>query len=155
MTRKSEMWRNLRGADTKDKRKEPKAPIHDHDYSKIFPEEAGFRQSKSIRLKNKFDHVRTLIQNEKYKEARRELLKINHPTAEKWLDQLDEIAPEYRALSPFEVRINIFDFIILLVIISGIIVLTVMEILPIGIAIGIVFFVSIVFLLFFWFRGRR
>jgi ERCC4-related helicase len=40
--------------------------------------------------------AKELIQEKRYKEARVILQTVSHPTATKWLDKLDQIAPEKR-----------------------------------------------------------
>jgi hypothetical protein len=42
-------------------------------------------------VKEQLQEARDLIQDERYNEARRILRKIDHPTAQKWLDQLDTL----------------------------------------------------------------
>jgi hypothetical protein len=49
--------------------------------------------------KAKMIAARELINEKKYNEARAILEQVNHPTAEKWLTKLDEIAPPARATS--------------------------------------------------------
>lgn len=45
-------------------------------------------------LKQKFDVAKAFIEDKQYSEARTILKTIDHPTADKWLAKLDEIAPE-------------------------------------------------------------
>ena len=44
--------------------------------------------------REKLVRARELIEQQRYAEARTILLSIDHPVAQKWLDRLDEIAPE-------------------------------------------------------------
>ena len=48
--------------------------------------------------KKKMMRARSLIQNKQYADARAILKQVNHPTAKKWLDKLDTIAPKESAL---------------------------------------------------------
>lgn len=54
-------------------------------------------------VKEQLQQARDLIQQERYNEARRILRKVDHPTAQKWLDQLDTLegkrAPASRSRS--------------------------------------------------------
>lgn len=43
--------------------------------------------------KEQLQQAKSLIQAKRYREARRVLSKIDHPTADRWLERLDEIAP--------------------------------------------------------------
>lgn len=83
----------------KHKHKITKATVGDHDYSKVFAE-AKVNRSKSPykkpqNLKAQFHYVRRLIQSKRYNDARYQLLKINHPKAEQWLQKLNQLDPDY------------------------------------------------------------
>lgn len=89
------------------KAKRAKAVEHDHDYSMIFPKEAveieeaeeaeeNIEKQKAYRkLKARFAHIRKLIYQKKYNNARYELTRINHPKAIEWLHKLNELDPTY------------------------------------------------------------
>lgn len=49
--------------------------------------------------KAKFDAAKELIDEKRYDEARALLKTIDHPTAAKWLDRLDVIAPATQAIA--------------------------------------------------------
>lgn len=72
-----------------------KAIIHDHDYSKIFPEQDRAVTTTPFNIKSEFAFIRQLIKRKEYNEARYRLLKINHPKADEWLDKLNRIDPNY------------------------------------------------------------
>lgn len=97
-----------------------KAIVHDHDYSKIFPEQKYPIKSKPSNLKREFAFIRRLIKAKRYGEARYRLLEIDHPKADEWLDKLNRIDPNYSEtitllLKPlFMVFVVIFLFMFLL-----------------------------------------
>jgi hypothetical protein len=56
--------------------------------------------------------ARDLIRAKKYNQARRVLETVDHPLAEKWLDRLDEIAPDPKS-NAFAVNLGLFVFLFL------------------------------------------
>jgi len=79
-----------------------KAIEHDHDYSNMFDDVHMGKHIENQRkikdrenLKNRFLYVKRLIKSKRYNDARYELVNIDHPLADRWLEKLNDRDPNY------------------------------------------------------------
>jgi len=73
--------------------------------------------------KAKLDAARELIREKKYIEARAVLRTVDHPTAQKWLEKIDSIAPEQESASRSQTNTAMLSAVaVLLIIIVGLMV---------------------------------
>lgn len=79
-----------------------KAIIHDHDYSDVFDDahmekfiEQKREQKDYENLRNRFRYIKRLIKAKRFADARYELVAIDHPKADEWLEKLNQLDPDY------------------------------------------------------------
>jgi hypothetical protein len=73
-----------------------KATVGDHDYSKIFKSPKKSQPPKDSTLRTKLYYIRKLVKAKDYNQARYELLGIDHPKTEQWLERINQRDPDYR-----------------------------------------------------------
>jgi len=96
-----------------------------------------------MKTKKKLVYIRQLIKYKRYNEARYQLVGIDHPTADRWLNKLNKIDDSYTATTQLPIAFIIFS----VVAVVGVCVVLVVGGLAINSAISIGVFLTIILLL--------
>ena len=98
-----------------------------------------------MKTKKKLVYIRQLIKYKRYNEARYQLVGIDHPTADRWLNKLNKIDDSYTATTKIPILFLLFSVVL---VVGAVVVLVVGGGVAINTAVSIGVFLCMILLLF-------
>jgi hypothetical protein len=100
--------------------------------------------------KHKLIKIKKLIKAKRYGDARYHLIAIDHPTAHRWLQKLNDIDPDYKAKTILPIKSIVF-FSVLIVVCVWLLIVGGADV-NTGISIGVFMFIAFLLFMSVWTR---